>query len=457
MTSGITRTVRNDGSINLNGTSSADSYATSTEMYRFIAPFDGQVILNGGASNVQLYVYDYTLGSRPYKDSSKSQTQDVDVTSEDGETTYYIQEGHSLFVQAKIASGTTLSNVVIKPMLRKVTITDSTYEPYHSSVKQVLRDGEVIEGKNLLPVTATSQTINGVTFTVNADNSVTANGTASAMAVFTLNNNLEKVVNGGHYILTGCPSGGGANSYRLEIRNSSDTIYTNGIDEGSGSGDIAPTSGFPAKATIRIASGYTANKVVFKPMLRYASESDPTFEPYYTPLKDSKFDRSEQRVLGAKNLLIYPYTFATQTINGITFTDNGDGTINFIGTASDNALFRLEQGIPLSDGNYSIVSNIAEQGIKLIVQGYQNDTWIKNIVELEDAIRADFTIDYIGYNKIWILFRIAKDKVITNVQTLKPMLILASDPDNTYVPYAMTNKELTEELVSIYNALTASY
>jgi hypothetical protein len=33
-----------------------------------------------------------------------------------------------------------------------------------------------------------------------------------------------------------------------------------------------------------------------------------------------------------------------------------------------------------------------------------------------------------------------------NNETVYPMLCLASDPDNTYVPHAMTNRELTEKL-----------
>lgn len=148
-------------------------------------------------------------------------------------------------------------------------------------------DNGVLGAKNLIsiPSSVITQTVNGVTFTVNRDSkgnvlNVTVNGTASAMTLFVLNNNLENVVAGGHYILTGCPSGGGENSYRLELRNTSDNIYSNAIDVGSGSGDIAPTSGFPAKATIRIASGYTANNLVFHPMLRLASDPDDTYVPY---------------------------------------------------------------------------------------------------------------------------------------------------------------------------------
>lgn len=42
-----------------------------------------------------------------------------------------------------------------------------------------------------------------------------------------------------------------------------------------------------------------------------------------------------------KNLIPYPYINTTQTINGITFTDNGDGSITVNGTATANAYFVL--------------------------------------------------------------------------------------------------------------------
>ena len=42
-----------------------------------------------------------------------------------------------------------------------------------------------------------------------------------------------------------------------------------------------------------------------------------------------------------KNLVVYPYTGKTKTLYGITFTDNGDGSITINGTATANAVFYL--------------------------------------------------------------------------------------------------------------------
>ena len=57
-------------------------------------------------------------------------------------------------------------------------------------------------GKNKLNVTGTTQTISGVTYTVNSDGSVKANGTASANAVFYLNSSFE-ITDSQEYIFSG--------------------------------------------------------------------------------------------------------------------------------------------------------------------------------------------------------------------------------------------------------------
>ena len=42
------------------------------------------------------------------------------------------------------------------------------------------------------------------------------------------------------------------------------------------------------------------------------------------------------------NLIPYPYYDTTKTVNGVTFTDNGDGSITVNGTATENAIFNLK-------------------------------------------------------------------------------------------------------------------
>ena len=62
----------------------------------------------------------------------------------------------------------------------------------------------------------------------------------------------------------------------------------------------------------------------------------------------------EMRVYGCKNLIPYPYADTTKTSNGITFTDNGDGSITADGTATDIARFYLARSIALKKGTYTL-------------------------------------------------------------------------------------------------------
>lgn len=53
----------------------------------------------------------------------------------------------------------------------------------------------------------------------------------------------------------------------------------------------------------------------------------------------SPIEHSVKCIARGKNLIPYPYADTTKTIGGITFTDNGDGSITANGTATSNAVF----------------------------------------------------------------------------------------------------------------------
>lgn len=134
----------------------------------------------------------------------------------------------------------------------------------------------VLGAKNLLPNTATTQTINGVTFTVNADGSVTVNGAATAQAVFSLYHENQSCPYIGKAILSGCPSGGSGSTFDLRITDdsvSSNTDYGDGVNIG-----ITSTGSWTVAIVIR--NGYTANNLIFKPIIRLASDPDSTYVPY---------------------------------------------------------------------------------------------------------------------------------------------------------------------------------
>ena len=134
--------------------------------------------------------------------------------------------------------------------------------------------------KNLLKNAAVSQTIRGMTFTVNKDGSVTANGTATATADISIST--KSPILNGDYTLTCCPAGGSADSYRAiaRIYDSEDNPLTATlIDTGEGL-TVTGSDDSYINVIIRISSGVTAENLTFRPMLRCAEITDGTYEPY---------------------------------------------------------------------------------------------------------------------------------------------------------------------------------
>lgn len=130
------------------------------------------------------------------------------------------------------------------------------------------------EGYNLLENTAVTQTINGITFTVNDDGTVTVNGTATAQAVLKINQTL--ILENGNYKLNGCPEGGSSSTYRFRLYRTN----TNAIpDIGSGAFfEITENIKFNY-LDIAIEEGTKISNLVFKPMVIKGTE-EKLYEPY---------------------------------------------------------------------------------------------------------------------------------------------------------------------------------
>lgn len=151
-------------------------------------------------------------------------------------------------------------------------------------------------------------------------------------------------------------------------------------------------------------------------------------------------------VLGAKNLIPFPYAEGTTSKYGLDFTVNSDGSVTIDGTstASSPVFYNLVGTMSASDvilgaGTY-IFSNDANMpsGVSMRV-GDANGAYF-DITEKE--ITATFNSDI----NMYCLIRIAEGATVDNV-TFYPMLRLASDTDSTYQPYAKTNKQLTYDSV----------
>lgn len=129
-------------------------------------------------------------------------------------------------------------------------------------------------GKNLLENTETTTTLNGVTFTVNDNKSITVNGTASGNSSLYLNREVN--LPNGEYILSGCPEGGGVSSYYLEILYIDGRLKSLCRDMGQGATFVINDSNnaFALEVRIIVLSGQTVNNLTFYPMIRKSDEPD---------------------------------------------------------------------------------------------------------------------------------------------------------------------------------------
>lgn len=155
---------------------------------------------------------------------------------------------------------------------------------------------------------------------------------------------------------------------------------------------------------------------------------------------------SEISTVNVKNLLPYPYTDTTKTVNGITFTDNGDGTITANGTATDTATFTLGTTSEYLDYDKTYILNgcpaNGSEGT------YYIQTEVSNWKDTGSGVEFMRDLQMAG-----AAIKIATGTTVSSL-TFSPMIRLAVIEDDTYEPYAMTNQELTKNVQDIENDIS---
>lgn len=162
-------------------------------------------------------------------------------------------------------------------------------------------------------------------------------------------------------------------------------------------------------------------------------------------------DDAMLNVLGAKNLLLNNAT--TQVVNGVTFTVNPsgylEGTVKVNGTASEDTWFGLT-GVNVavySKRNYGNCYLSGGISGEIQLQVYWSDdgsTWGGTIV----SRGTDALIPNKNYYSQVLVF--VKSGTTVNNAIVYPM-IRPVGTDDTYVPYAMTNRDLTQALTNVKN------
>ena len=139
-----------------------------------------------------------------------------------------------------------------------------------------------------------------------------------------------------------------------------------------------------------------------------------------------------------RNLIPYPYTSLPSTVTGISFADNGDGTITVNGTAADETAGRLHflsNLLRIPAGTYTL-SGCAPNG--------SGDTWCLQVVRVINGLEdwgwlcrdfgAGITFTLTEATDIYIRIRLKKGTVINN-GIFKPQLEIGTAA-TPYEPYS---------------------
>lgn len=299
---GLTTTIHaNESRITLNGTSSSEQYII---VYRDV-PLDAGTYtisvygLNKSASTNTDRLYISFAGNIPCDNVRVNEPQ-----------TFTLDQDSVISITAVIAEGSSYNNKTIETQIESGS-TATSYEPYTGGkatpspeYPQELTSVETptvtVYGKNLIrhALSPGQHIVHGITFTVNQDKTVVANGTATNVATISF----EKFDIVRPIRLTGCPLGGDTQTYRMTIDCYVDDVYKRSrFDLGEGC-IIRPSDADYIRINIFINTGVTVNSLLFKPMIT-VEEFDTVYEP--TSIS---------------------HIATTRTLHGIPVSQNGDYT-----------------------------------------------------------------------------------------------------------------------------------
>lgn len=170
----------------------------------------------------------------------------------------------------------------------------------------------------------------------------------------------------------------------------------------------------------------TEEKVTVRGNLMVSETMSETYFPYFSGLKNAFF---KEIVSTGRNLIPYPNAKGTDTLNGVTFTVNNDGTITADGTAIENAIFVFHNfDFSLSAGTYT-VSGLENGGAKTYCLQISRDNYAENW----NLYNGNIQINLENTSSMLLQFVIYKGTTVNNV-VLKPMLNYGSSA-LSYEPY----------------------
>jgi len=436
---GVTFTVNLDKSVTVNGTASSDwvSFDVGTANLG-----EGDYIISGVRGGE----------TETYRMALIAPDTSTVLSLYDGERSFTVSDSGIYTVRIIVrTSGYVANNVNFYPMIRKSVVSDDTYEPYHETVEEVIEqvyvDNGILGAKNLF---TTKDIISGSAYTTVSDSGKTIrvnNDTAGTYKMADFKAVLEKNTN---YTLTtsaDVTSGHGrvaiADSNNSTIAQTSD--YTADEDV-----SLSFNSGNNAFVHIKLLCTTTVSEVgditYTDTMLRLASDSDSTYQPYAMTnkeLTDSKMSYADNAELGASSIVDFSKTVPRTEDVSVTFINNG-----FTVESINNGTYLSSQTVTtnlIAGKRYKLLFDvIALSGTSTLVgvRNSSNVTQEKLFITATGSYEFEFTWGSDYYIAFFVTWSTSSSGSLTvdNVQVR-----LITDTDTTYQPYSMTNKELTNK------------
>lgn len=216
-----------------------------------------------------------------------------------------------------------------------------------------------VRSKNLIvypyaDMTGEDVTKDGVTYTFDeSDGSITLNGTASyntSLSIAYQHQRKISVTKGKTYTLSCISNLTTARGYvYFQIYKNGENVQNKTVRNNDVTTFVAEHDGYVSMGIVLLSGVVYANDRV-----QVQLEEGDTVTPY------AKYVNPLEVTLRrcGKNLIKYPHAMTTGTIEGVVYTDNGDGTVTVNGSATDNSIHYTSQtqasAIHLGPGTYTL-------------------------------------------------------------------------------------------------------
>lgn len=340
-----------------------------------------------------------------------------------------------------------------------ITISDSSNNPllglniYGKSEQANTKGYQLFDADKFTTVTNL-----GITVTNNGDGSFTISGepTSSAATIKHLDLTHEETVKlfkAGMLNLKCEQTTNPAFYARLVVDNAYAIVLGN-LDESTWSREITQEM-LDNETTYMRYSFYYSDRdittVTIKPMLY--QEGDGTWEPY-TGGKPSPNPEYPQKIkivekptinVHGKNVIPYPFMeTVASTIDGITFTDNGDGTVTVNGTATEDIVKTIVYNAPVVKGTYKFNGCPAGGSTNTYCASVRDVAYTVLKYDIGNGVEIVFNED-VG---VVVNIRIKKGCQVNSIK-FDLMLRPALYDDNSYEVYKKQSVASTVELLAI--------